>query len=219
MHRTRTPMQLWFWPAYLMTTHHPGISAVQLQRRLGIGRYETAWLMLHKLRRAMVAPECSQLQGSVEADEFYVGGYEKGRRARQNHDPNKSIVAIAVELRGRGSGRLRLAVVPDVSADSLCGFLTDVVQPGATIHTDAWQSYKRLSRPAPRWSALSPSALTANGNAGALAATTRPTDRPTTPEAGPSRKVGLRRRRGGRSLWRQPVREDGLARGRGRQRS
>jgi hypothetical protein len=153
MHRTRTPMQLWFWPAYLMTTHHPGISAVQLQRRLGIGRYETAWLMLHKLRRAMVAPECSQLQGSVEADEFYVGGYEKGRRARQNHDPNKSIVAIALELRGRGSGRLRLAVVPDVSADSLCGFLTDVVQPGATIHTDAWQSYKRLSRPAPRWSA------------------------------------------------------------------
>jgi transposase-like protein len=52
MHGTRQPLRLWFWAAYLMATHHPGISAVQLQRQLGIGRHETAWMMLHKLRRA-----------------------------------------------------------------------------------------------------------------------------------------------------------------------
>jgi hypothetical protein len=57
MHGTRTPLQLWFWAAYLVATHHPGISAVQLKRQLGIARYDTAWLILHKLRRAMVAPE------------------------------------------------------------------------------------------------------------------------------------------------------------------
>jgi transposase-like protein len=56
MHGARQPLRLWFWAAYLMATHHPGISAVQLQRQLGISRHETAWMMLHKLRRAMVAP-------------------------------------------------------------------------------------------------------------------------------------------------------------------
>jgi transposase-like protein len=50
MHGTRQPLRLWFWAAYLVATHHPGISAVQLQRQLGIGRHETAWMMLHKLR-------------------------------------------------------------------------------------------------------------------------------------------------------------------------
>ena len=51
MHKTRTPLVLWFWAAYLVATHTPGISAVQLQRQLGISRYETAWLILQKLRR------------------------------------------------------------------------------------------------------------------------------------------------------------------------
>jgi putative transposase len=62
-----------------VATHHPGISAVQPQRQLGIGRYETAWLLLHKLRRAMIAPERDPLTGPVEVDDFYVGGIEEGR--------------------------------------------------------------------------------------------------------------------------------------------
>ncbi len=57
MHNTQTPLRLWFWAAYLVATHHPGVSAVQLQRQLGIARHETAWMLLHKLRRAMIAPE------------------------------------------------------------------------------------------------------------------------------------------------------------------
>jgi hypothetical protein len=57
LHKTRTPIHLWFWAAYLTSTGTPGISALQLQRQLGLKRYETAWMMLHKLRRAMVAPE------------------------------------------------------------------------------------------------------------------------------------------------------------------
>jgi hypothetical protein len=146
MHATRTPLQVWFWAAYLVATHHPGISAVQLKRQLGIGRYETAWLMLHKLRRAMVAPERGRLMGPVEVDDFYVGGLEEGRGGGRKSDSTKAIVAAAVELRGKGSGRLRLGVIPDLSADSLCGFVGTVVDAGATVHTDAWQGYRRLAR-------------------------------------------------------------------------
>ena len=82
MHGTRTPLRLWFWAAYLVATHTPGISAKQLQRQLGLSRYETAWLMLQKLRRAMVAPEREPLRGEVEVDEGFVGGRRSARRRR-----------------------------------------------------------------------------------------------------------------------------------------
>ena len=54
LHNTKTPLTVWFWAAYLMTTDKRGVSALLLQRQLGLSRYETAWMMLHKLRRAMV---------------------------------------------------------------------------------------------------------------------------------------------------------------------
>ena len=73
LHGTPTPLTLWFWGAYLVATHTPGISAVQLKRQLGLSRYETAWLMLQKLRRAMVAPEREPLRREVEVDEFFLG--------------------------------------------------------------------------------------------------------------------------------------------------
>ena len=145
MHGTRTPLQLWFWAAYLVATHQPGISAVQLQRQLGIKRYETAWLVLQKLRRAMVAPDRDLLNGSVEVDDFQLGGRDQGKHGARRLDSKKAMVAIVAERRGSGSGRLRLAVVADGSADELCGFVGNVLTPGATVHTDGWQSYRRLS--------------------------------------------------------------------------
>ena len=84
MHRTRVPLRDWFWAAYLVTTHTPGFSAWQLQRQLGLGRYETAWTMLQKLRRAMLRPERDHIAGTVEVDEAYVGGVEEGRGAVGN---------------------------------------------------------------------------------------------------------------------------------------
>ena len=144
LHRTHVPLRLWFAAAYLVTTHTPGFSAVQLQRQLGLGRYETAWTMLHKLRRAMVRPERDRLSGVVEVDEAYVGGLEEGRRGGRRRDSGKSIVVGAVEVRGRGSGRVRLAVVRDLSAASLVPFVEASVDPGSTVLTDGWQGYAPL---------------------------------------------------------------------------
>jgi hypothetical protein len=112
MHGTRTPLRLWFWAAYLVATHHPGISAKQLQRQLGLRRYETAWLMLQKLRRAMIAPEREALKREVEIDEFFLGGLEEGQRGGRQRG-KQALCAVAVEVRGRGSGRVRLHVLAD----------------------------------------------------------------------------------------------------------
>ncbi len=100
-HRTRTPLRLWFWAAYLVATHQPGISAKQLSRQLGL-RYETAWLILQKLRRAMVAPERSPLRGEVEIDECWIGGVEPGKQSRAPGP--KTLVGVAVEVRDRAPG-------------------------------------------------------------------------------------------------------------------
>jgi transposase-like protein len=144
MHNTQTPLRLWFWAAYLVATHHPGISAVQLQRQLGIERHERAWMMLHKLRRAMIAPEREPLKREVEVDEFYLGGLERGLtggRARGK----KVLCGVAVEVRGRGSGRVRLAVLEDASKPSLSEFVCSTTDPGAIVRTDGWKGYNGLT--------------------------------------------------------------------------
>ena len=80
-----------------MTSQKHGISALGLQRVLGLGSYQTAWAMLHRYRAAMVRPGREQLSGQVEADETYVGGEEPGVSGRQT--ATTAIVAIAVEVR------------------------------------------------------------------------------------------------------------------------
>ena len=103
----------------------------QLSDRLGL---------LHKLRRAMVRPGRDLLGGAVEVDETYVGGRETGVVGRQTK--TKSIVAIAAEVRGRGTGRIRMSRVEDVAARSLIPFVQTTVAPGATVRTDGWSAYR-----------------------------------------------------------------------------
>ncbi len=143
MHRTRTPLRVWFWAAYLVATHHPGISAKQLQRQLGLSRYETSWLILQKLRRAMVAPEREPLRREVEIDEFFLGGYEEGLQGSRQRG-KKALCGIAVEVRGQGSGRLRLATLADAAKPTLATFAKATTAPGAIVRTDGWKGYNGL---------------------------------------------------------------------------
>ena len=138
------PYVQWFWAAYLVTSHTAGLSALQLQRQLGIARYETAWVLLHKLRRAMVRPDRAPLHTEVEVDEAYIGGPEAGLRGGRVLE-DKALVVAAVEVRGRGSGRIRLQVVPDASARSLSGFVRANVEPGTVVRTDGWPGYAPLA--------------------------------------------------------------------------
>lgn len=143
--KTRTPLTTWFAAAWYVTNQKFGASALGLQRVLGLGSYQTAWTMLHKLRRAMVRDDRDLLAGDVEVDESYVGGEEAGVAGR--YTEKKAIVAIALEIHDPlGYGRVRLRRVPDVTAASLVGFVRDVVSPGAVVLTDGWVGYTPLAR-------------------------------------------------------------------------
>jgi transposase-like protein len=139
---TRKPLRTWFLAMWFTTSQKNGVSALGLQRVLGLGSYETAWTWMHKLRRAMVRPGRDRLIGEIEIDETYVGGPEEGKRGREIE--KKSIVVVAAEKNGRGIGRIRLRRVKDVSAESLLDFIRETVEPGATIHTDGWKGYAGL---------------------------------------------------------------------------
>lgn len=141
-HRSRKPLRLWFKAMLLMTSQRPGISALSLMKQLGLPSYQTAWTWLHKLRRAMVRPGREALTGKVEVDEGYVGGEESGVQGRQTE--KKSVVAVAVEVKGRAAGRLRMEKVEDASASSLNGFVVQNVAPASTVRTDGWSGYAGL---------------------------------------------------------------------------
>ena len=111
------PVSHLVWAAYLVATHHPRDLGQAASAPARLSRYETAWLILQKLRRAMVAPEREPLRDEVEVDEGFVGGVDARRRAGRDR-VGKRLVGVAVEVRGAGSGRLRLATLPDASKRS-----------------------------------------------------------------------------------------------------
>jgi transposase-like protein len=139
---THLPLVTWFRAMWQVTSQKSGVSALGLQRVLGLGSYKTAWTMLHKLRRAMVRPGRDRLDGVVEVDETYWGGEEVGVIGRLTHE--KVLIVIAAQEDGRGIGRIRLRRISDLTKASLHGFIRDTVEPGSMVRTDGLRAYLGL---------------------------------------------------------------------------
>jgi transposase-like protein len=140
---SHVPLTIWFRAMWQITSQKHGISALGLQRVLGLGSYRTSWAMLHKLRKAMIRPGRERLSGFVEVDEAYWGGEEEGVRGRQTHD--KALIIVAAEARGEGLGRIRLQRIPTADRKHLHAFIHESIEPGSTVHTDGLAAYLELS--------------------------------------------------------------------------
>ncbi len=147
LHRSHLPLKVWFLAAWLVATHRNGISARQLWLQLGLGSYKTAWLLLQKLRRAMIAPDRSPLSGLVEVDEtsmpFRTSDTPINPKPGRSHE-GKMMIAGAVEIHEKAPGRLRLKVIDDYSAKTLGAFVEGNLVPGSTAISDGWSGYLRL---------------------------------------------------------------------------
>src|ERR1700682_2716696 len=103
-------------------------------------------MMLHKLRRAMVNAAREPLRGEVEVDDTWIGGEQAGLRgSRQLKKRRAALVLVAVEKRGKASGRVRMKVIPDFKATTIIPFLAQNVTPGSTIYTDGLKSFAGVS--------------------------------------------------------------------------
>ena len=148
MHGTHLPLRTWFLAAYLVATHSNAISALQPQPKLGLGSYKTAWLLLHKLRRAMVNPDRTPLDGAVEVDETQIA-YRTSTQpvtgGGGNSPIGKVFVVGAVErLPGNKSGGIRLKAIAANNAKYLKPFVEENTALGCEIHTDGKKSYLNL---------------------------------------------------------------------------
>ena len=139
---THLPLTTWFRALWHVTSQKNGISALGLQRVLGLGSYKTSWAMLHKLRRAMIRPGRERLQGIVEVDEAYWGDEEAGIKGRRTEQ--RALIVVAAEEKGKGIGRIRLRRLLDLSRSSLHGFIGQVIEPGSTVRTDGLNAYREL---------------------------------------------------------------------------
>ena len=146
--KTRTPLRVWLAAAWYLTNQKQGVSALGLQRVLGLGSYQTAWTMLHRFRRAMVRPDRARLKGLVEVDETYLAITDRqepispvGRKS----STTKVLVVMAVEiLHPKGFGRIRLRRILRDSAPYVVPFVQEVIEPAARVRTDGSAAYRSL---------------------------------------------------------------------------
>src|SRR4051812_33542734 len=131
----------WFIAVFLMCESKKGISANQLRRTLGVAQ-KTAWYLNHRIRKAMTDATPTQLTGTVEVDETYLGSKRRTHGiGRGNYRPFKQIVLGAVER----NGRLRLSAGIDNKKASLHGFIHEnVADECANIYTDSLPAYKGI---------------------------------------------------------------------------
>ncbi len=149
MHGTHLPLRTWFIAAHLVATHSNGISALQLQGKLGIGSYKAAWLLLHKLRKSMVDPDRDPLAGMVEVDETSIAFRTKvdpvaGGQGR-SHDGKILIVGAVESIEGGKAGRIRLSLITDYCGKTLKDFIAANTALGSTILTDGFSSYPGMN--------------------------------------------------------------------------
>jgi len=140
---TRKPFRLWFRAMWYVTNQKYGISALGLQRALGLSSYRTALTWMHKLRYAMVRPGRDRISGIIEVDETYIGGKEPGKRGRGA--AGKVLVVIGAQVDDNRIGRIRLQRVFDASGKSLENAIQRAVEPGSIVRTDGWDGYSQLN--------------------------------------------------------------------------
>lgn len=133
---THIKLSLWVKAIHLLCSSKKGMSALQLQRNLGIGSYRTAWFMSHRIRWAMrCEPLAGMLTEKVEADETYVGG-----KPRKGEGPKpKAPVMVLVE--SRPGGRAHAAPIANTDAKTFRAMLVSAVQQSASIITDEHGAY------------------------------------------------------------------------------
>ena len=146
--KTRTPLRVWLAAAWYVTNQKQGVSALGLQRVLGLGSYQTAWTMLHRFRRAMVRPDRDRLKDLVEVDETYLAITDRDQpisAVGRKNNTSKVLIALAVEiLQPKGFGRIRLRRIANDSAECVLPFVEVSIEPGSIVRTDGSAAYRSL---------------------------------------------------------------------------
>ena len=140
-HDTHLALTKWFFATYLICESKKGMSAMQIKRMLRVS-YETAWYLCHRIRAAMAAADDRpKLGGTVEVDETFVGGKQRGHQHKVGHPECKKQVVIGIRQRG---GELRFFHAEDVKSGTLAKYIKEnISQDVDVIMTDDFKGYPK----------------------------------------------------------------------------
>lgn len=136
--KSTTPLKLWFYAIYLISSTRCGISAKQIQRETGV-TYKTAWRMFHEIR-SLLQENCEPMSGEIELDETYIGGKRQGKRGRGAED--KTPVFGVAERKGD----IIALATKDVKRSTILPIVEEHILPRSMIYTDEFPTYDSLKK-------------------------------------------------------------------------
>ena len=145
MQGSHITLRQWVQAFHSMCSHKKGVSALQLQRNLGLGSYRSAWHLAHRIRLAMKKdPLASLLRGTVEVDETYIGG--KPRKGSKNNKRGRGTKKAPVMVLVERNGKAVSHPVANVTASTLKNAIKENVTKESTIMTDEFLSYNGIGQ-------------------------------------------------------------------------
>ena len=144
---TKLPLATWFAAIYHLTQGKNGISSIELGRRLGV-KQGTAWLIKHKLMRAMADREAGKpkLGGRVEIDDTYLGGERPGGKRGRGAAGKTPVVAVVETTADRKPRRLRLSVVKGFRKKEVERLAKRDLAAGATVVSDGLSCWPAVEK-------------------------------------------------------------------------
>lgn len=137
-HDSHLPLPTWFLAVLLLCEAKKGMSAMQIKRTLGVA-YKTAWYLCHRIRAAMATAEKGMLYGTVEMDETYLGGVQRGHQHKPGHPECKKEIVIGLRQRG---GETRFFHAEDAKSGTLAQFIRENISEDVdVIVTDEFNAY------------------------------------------------------------------------------
>ena len=143
MERTRVSLVKWFWAMFLMSEDKRSCSALQLSSKLGVA-YGTAWLLSHKIRKAMGDRDNSYiLEGTIELDDAFFGATREG--SKRGRGTEKTAVLVGVSLNEKGKPQfVKMQIIGNLKSVTLAQFAKKNIAAGSFISSDAYSSYNKL---------------------------------------------------------------------------
>jgi len=130
------PLTIWLLAIYLISQTKTGLSAMELKRYVGVC-YPTAWLIHHKIMKAMATREAQhRLWGTVQVDDAYLGGERASGKPGRGSE-NKVTFVAAVSLNSAGNPLyVKVTPVPRLTSDAISRWTRANLSPGGDVLSD-----------------------------------------------------------------------------------
>jgi transposase-like protein len=146
---SKIAIRKWYMAMFLISSSGKGMSSIQLAKQIGVTQ-KTAWFMDHRIRQAM-QQDSAPLQGTIEADETFIGGKARNMHASRRREifqgrDRGTVNKVPVFGMKTRDGQIRAQVIKEVSSLEIHPIIKANIAEGTTLYTDEHRAYNNLGR-------------------------------------------------------------------------